>query len=114
MLEISFSSPLPSRYQSRINLKKVEVHWYQAQGEGKVQLGFSMVGLKVKCISNAPYLEESDDGRLVEGQYARALISLTIGKVYLVLEERDNYIKIIDDTEEDYYFPKSMFEFVEE
>ena len=71
-----------------------------------------MAGLKVRCISVKPYLDENPDGSFVEGAYEGEMISLTLNKVYDVVEQDDEYYRIVDDTDEDYLYPKSMFEVI--
>jgi len=71
-----------------------------------------MAGLKVRCVSIKPYLDEKLDGNLVEGAYEGEMISLTMNKVYDVVEQDDEYYRIVDDTDEDYLYPKSMFEVI--
>lgn len=71
-----------------------------------------MAGLRVRCISTKPYLRESPGGALIEGQFDGDMISLTLNKIYDVIEEDDEYYRIIDDTDEDYLYPKVMFALV--
>ncbi len=40
------------------------------------------------------------------------MISLTLNKIYDVVEQDDEYYRIVDDTDEDYLYPKSMFEVI--
>jgi len=49
---------------------------------------------------------------LIEGQFDGDMISLTLNKIYDVIEEDDEYYRIIDDTDEDYLYPKVMFALV--
>ncbi|MGV6852526.1 MAG: hypothetical protein ACWA5R_10175 [bacterium] len=71
-----------------------------------------MAGLKVRCVSINPYLDEKTDGIFVEGVYEGEMISLTLNNVYDVVEQDDEYYRIVDDTDEDYLYPKSMFEVI--
>ncbi|MBJ7536597.1 hypothetical protein [Marinomonas transparens] len=71
-----------------------------------------MAGLKVRCISTKPYLDEGQNGQLMEGQFEGEMVSLTINGVYEVLDEDDEYYRIIDNTDDDYLYPKVMFETV--
>ncbi|MFT6254612.1 MAG: hypothetical protein ACJATV_000862 [Granulosicoccus sp.] len=71
-----------------------------------------MAGLKVRCISTKPYLDELPNGSLIEGQFEGEMISLTINRVYDVLDEDDEYYRVVDNTDEDYLYPKNMFEVV--
>lgn len=71
-----------------------------------------MAGLKVRCISTKPYLDELPNGSLIQGQFEGEMISLTINKVYDVLDEDDEYYRVVDNTDEDYLYPKVMFEVI--
>jgi len=71
-----------------------------------------MARLKAKCISNMPYLKEGVDGRMIEGRYEGELVSLTVGNIYEVLEIEGGYYRVVDNSDEDYLYPKSMFELV--
>ena len=71
-----------------------------------------MAGLKVRCVSINPYLDEKPDGSFVEGEFEGEMISLTLNKIYDVVEQDDEYYRIVDDTDEDYLYPKSMFEVI--
>ena len=55
-------------------------------------------------------LINSGDGSFVEGEFEGEMISLTLNKIYDVVEQDDEYYRIVDDTDEDYLYPKSMFE----
>lgn len=69
-----------------------------------------MAGLKrVRCIDSRTYIQERG-GQLREEFGSDDSISLTRGKVYSVLAEEDDDYRIIDDTGEDYLYPKCMFE----
>ncbi len=72
-----------------------------------------MAGLRVRCISTKPYLDEQSDGSLVEGQFCGEMISLTLNKIYDVLEEDGEYYRLVDNTDEDYLYPKIMFEVID-
>ncbi len=52
---------------------------------------------------------EQSDGSLVESLFEGTMISLTLNKIYDVLEEDDEYYRIVDNTEDDYLYPKTMF-----
>ncbi len=71
-----------------------------------------MAGLKVRCVSIKPYLDEKPDGSVVEGEIEGEMISLTLNKIYDFVEQDDEYYRIVDDTDEDYLYPKSMFEVI--
>ena len=66
--------------------------------------------LVVRCVSAKPFLSEERNGTLRQGQFEGALISLTVGKFYEATEGGRGYFRIVDDTGEDYLYPKSMFE----
>ena len=72
-----------------------------------------MAGLRVRCIDTRPYLSETAIGLRVEASDGE-MVSLTRGKLYDVLEQDDEFYRIVDDTGEDYLYPKSMFERVAE
>ena len=38
------------------------------------------------------------------------MVSLTLGSIYDVIEVDGEYYRIVDDTEEDYLYPKNMFQ----
>lgn len=40
-------------------------------------------------------------------------LSLTLNKIYECIGEENGWYRIIDDSEEDYLFPKDIFEIVE-
>jgi hypothetical protein len=65
--------------------------------------------LLVKCINDRTYLQETDRG-LVEEFGQDQLVGLTLGTVYEVLAEEHGWYRIVDDTGEDYLYPKTMFE----
>ncbi|MEH6632519.1 MAG: hypothetical protein V7776_17015 [Halopseudomonas aestusnigri] len=69
--------------------------------------------LKVRCISTKPYLQEQPNGEFLEGEFEGDMISLTLNRIYKVLEEDKGFYRIIDNTEEDYWFPTTMFEVVD-
>ena len=69
-----------------------------------------MVGLKVRCISTKPYIDQQPDGSLISGEFEGKMISLTLNKIYDVIEQDNDYYRIVDDTDEDYLYPKTMFE----
>ncbi|MFT5046000.1 MAG: hypothetical protein ACI8UP_002978 [Porticoccaceae bacterium] len=71
-----------------------------------------MARLKVRCISTKAYLKEMPDGSFLQGQLEGDLISLTLNKIYDALEEDDEDYRVIDNTNEDYLYPKMMFEVV--
>jgi hypothetical protein len=52
------------------------------------------------------------DGSFLQGQLEGDLISLTLNKIYDALEEDDEDYRVIDNTNEDYLYPKMMFEVV--
>jgi hypothetical protein len=65
--------------------------------------------IRVKCIHDRTYLQETERG-VVEEFGQDQLAGLTLGKVYEVLAEEHGYYRIVDDTGEDYLYPKTMFE----
>ncbi len=67
--------------------------------------------MKVKCIQNDGITQCEGSDQWVKEPNGLAG-SLTIGKIYEVLEiERNNY-RIIDDEGEDYLYPTNMFEVI--
>ena len=90
------------------NLRRVELHWYEAHGIGKRLKDQGLFGLKMKqptkpfalCIENA-------------GNEA----SLILGKVYRILPDpraaKDDLVRIIDESGEDYLFHEDQFVFVD-
>jgi hypothetical protein len=40
-------------------------------------------------------------------------VSLRLGKEYAIIREEGNYYRIIDDSGEDYIFPKECFKLIE-
>ena len=65
----------------------------------------------VRCIAARPFLAE-EDGGLVLSAGEGELISLTVGKHYDVLAIERGWYRIVDDTNEDYLYPPSLFEIV--
>jgi len=67
--------------------------------------------MKVKCISNQGIAQPEGSTEWVEVKDGLAG-SLTIGKIYEVLEIDGGDYRIIDDEEEDYLYPTEFFEIV--
>lgn len=68
--------------------------------------------MKVKCISNKGIAQPEGSTEWVEVTDGLAG-SLTVGKIYEVLDiEGDDY-RIVDDEGEDYLYPAELFEVVE-
>ena len=68
--------------------------------------------MKVRCLDSRPFLHESAGG-LVQESRPGELLSLTIGRVYSVLSVEKDWLRIVDDTGEDYLYPPELFEVVE-
>jgi hypothetical protein len=68
-----------------------------------------MAGLIVRCIDNRAYLHEEPDGSLSFGPIDGETLDLSIGKLYEVLWEDEDFYRIVDDSGEDYMYPKYMF-----
>jgi hypothetical protein len=65
---------------------------------------------RVVCIDNHAFLALDEEGRPRQpGPDERLASSLTIDKVYEVLAVEHGMYRIVDDTGEDYLFPKAMF-----
>jgi len=67
-----------------------------------------MDGLKVVCVSNTAYIPNLD----VAGNPHpnQTLTDVVLGKTYDVLQERDGWYQLIDESGEDYWYPANMFE----
>jgi hypothetical protein len=71
--------------------------------------------MRVRCIDNRAILSAGPDGLLRPPEPGEFLsISLTVGKIYEVLAEEDDMYQLVDDTGDDYLFPKEMFAVVDE
>lgn len=68
-----------------------------------------MARLKVRCVDNRPYLREDPDGVLRTALIEGEMISLTRGQVYEVMDADEEFYRIVDDTGEDYLYPKELF-----
>ncbi|HET9953800.1 MAG TPA: hypothetical protein VFQ61_04835 [Polyangiaceae bacterium] len=68
--------------------------------------------MRVRCIDNRPFLHE-DGGQLVQEARSGELVSLTVGKIYSVLSIEKGWYRVVDDTDEDYLYPPSLFEVVQ-
>ena len=70
-----------------------------------------MKPFKVRCINNCEYLEEGPDGHLhvIPIPNRGKLSELTVGKIYEVISIERDFYRIVDNTGEDYLFPKNMF-----
>lgn len=89
-------------------IRLAEVHWYEAHFIGKREMKQAVYGLAMReenlhrlaiCVDNTGYE-----------------MSLERRKVYPLLSdadaERDDYVRVIDETGEDYLFPASRFVFL--
>jgi hypothetical protein len=70
----------------------------------------SMVRLMVRCVDNRPYLSEGPDGNLYLEPGEGEMFSVSLGKVYEVIWEDEDFYRIVDNTGEPYMYPKYMFE----
>ena len=68
--------------------------------------------MKIKCIYNSGIAQLEDNKEWIEVKNGLAG-SLTIGKVYEVLEIEGSDYRIVDDEGEDYLYPTSFFEIVQ-
>ena len=69
--------------------------------------------MRVRCIHNRAFLSAGPDGRLRPPQPGEFLnVSLTVGRIYTVIAEEGEMYRLIDNTGDDYLFPKAMFEIV--
>lgn len=68
--------------------------------------------MKVKCVQNNGIVQWEGSEKWVEEPQALGG-SLTLGKVYDVLEVEGNDYRIVDDEGEDYLYPMDLFELVE-
>jgi len=69
-----------------------------------------MAGSIIQCIDNRGYVHEEPDGSFSFGPVdGETLMHLSIGKLYEVLWEDEDFYRIIDDSGEDYMYPKYMF-----
>jgi hypothetical protein len=65
---------------------------------------------EVVCTDNHAFMSFGEDGRPRRpGPEERLESSLTIGKIYDVVDEEHGFYRIVDDTGEDYLYPKEMF-----
>ena len=67
--------------------------------------------MKLKCICNSGIAQLEDNKDWIEVKNGLAG-SLTIGKVYEVLEIEGADYRIVDDEGEDYLYPTSFFEII--
>ena len=66
---------------------------------------------KVICVSDKAYLGFDAKGRpQAPGEHDRLSTSLTVGRVYVVVGEELGMYAIVDDTGEEYLFPKGRFQ----
>jgi hypothetical protein len=65
--------------------------------------------MKVICRSNMPFL--SGEGFVTDKPMS---VSLTVGRVYQAEPGEHGWLRVWDNTEEDYLFPAGMFEVVED
>jgi len=69
-----------------------------------------MAGSIIRCIDNRGYLTEGPDGRFYVGPVdGETLMHLSVGKLYEVLRRDEDFYRIVDDSGEDYMYPKYMF-----
>lgn len=67
-----------------------------------------MAGLKVVCTSNKAIIPNVGvDDAVLDNQ---SLMDLVVGKVYEVTGEKDGWYRIVDESGEDYWYPKDYFE----
>lgn len=68
-----------------------------------------MARMMVVCVDTKTHLTEGRDGVLRFERGEGEVVSLTLGKEYEVLSEDQEFYRIVDDTDEAYWYPKSMF-----
>ncbi|MBI4640883.1 MAG: hypothetical protein HY731_09320 [Candidatus Tectomicrobia bacterium] len=68
--------------------------------------------MKVRCIQNSGIIQREGSDQWTEDPHGLEG-SLTIGKIYEVLEIEGADYRIIDDEGEDYLYPADFFEVVE-
>ncbi len=68
--------------------------------------------MKVKCIQNGGMVQPEGTDQWIEEPHGLGG-SLTIGKIYEVLEIEGGDYRLVDDEGEDYLYPASLFEVVE-
>src|SRR5437588_3094347 len=88
-------------------IRKVELHWYEAHGIGKKKLkNQTLFGLKIMKRRNS-------ETRFVICIRNEACEDLELRKVYQVLPDEaaseDGYIRVIDESGEDYLYPQEYF-----
>ena len=69
---------------------------------------------KVRCIDNRSYLSERPDGAIVVQFSDDDTTDLTIGRLYEVISKENEFLRVCDDSGDDYLFPVEMFEQVGE
>lgn len=69
-----------------------------------------------RCIDNRNYLRKRGDGVLVwdtsPDRNFGTCFDLRLNKLYQVLETSERDLRIVDDSGEDYLYPRCMFELV--
>jgi len=71
----------------------------------------SMAKVMVRCVDNRALQWEGPDGVWRYGPAdGETLLSLTIGKLYEVLWEDENFYRILDNMGDSAMYPKDMFE----
>ena len=88
-------------------IRKVEPHWYETHGIGKKKLkNQTLFGLKIMKRRNS-------ETRFVICIRNEACEDLELRKVYQVLPDEaaseDGYIRVIDESGEDYLYPQEYF-----
>jgi hypothetical protein len=53
--------------------------------------------MQVRCVTNRVGLVAEGEGRFRVGETRHASLSLTVGRVYAVLDARDGFYRVIDD-----------------
>ena len=90
------------------SLRRVELHWYEAHGSGKRDLKSRVTWTSYETTYKQFALCLEDQGNEA---------SLILGKVYRILPDaraaKDDLVRIVDESGEDYLFHKSQFAFVD-
>ena len=69
---------------------------------------------KVVCVDDHAYIHVRDAEGNVLNPDERLRCSLTIGKTYEVIGEDHGMWRLVDDTNDDFLFPKSRFRLIDE
>ena len=73
----------------------------------------SQFPFEVVCVSDRAYLDSDEHGLRPATGDERLTGSLTVGKTYVVLGEDLGMYALVDDTGEEYLFPKDRFQRVQ-